>query len=90
MFRVKEFQINRLRATVWWQVTDESKRLQMRLNWAAPSFDLLTEATSSVLVSPLCVCLVNTYWLHWWSPEAPDEAAATAAAAKPTGDSCVK
>lgn len=62
----------------------------MRLNWAAPSFDLLTEPISSVLVLSLCVYLVNTYWLHGWSPKAPDEAAATA---KPTDDSaaaCVK
>lgn len=70
---------------MWWQVTDESMRLQMRLNWAAPSFDLRTEAISSVLVSSLCVYLVNIYWLHWWSPKAPDEAAATAA--KPSEDS---
>lgn len=66
---------------MWWQVT-ESKRLQMQLNWAASSFDLLTEAISSVLGSSLCVYLVNTYWFHWWSPKAPDEAAAA-----PTGDS---
>lgn len=60
---------------MWWQVTDTSRKLQMRLNWTAPSFGLLIGAISGVLCSSLCVYLVNNHWLHWWSPKAPDEAA---------------